>query len=166
MASNKHITSQNNVDIQPHSSSKKLNVNPVPYCQQCKFYHGANRVVCGPHPYGPDSKTCSDYMPKVSRLNQDKTNRNGWSRKHYPDWEFWRAFLVMVLGMLIGTLSSCFVAWWLTTHFPAPKTKTITKSGLMKSKQLLPWHGGPLFVDQVGNTFPSNKFGLAPRKEH
>lgn len=133
MASVKHISSQkNSVNIQTSSSSKKLSVTPVPYCQHCQFYHGANRVVCGPHPYGPDSETCSDYVLRVSSLNQERTTKNRWSRTHYSNWEFWRAFLVMVSGILIGTLSSSFIAWWLATHFPAPTTKTSTKSGLVR----------------------------------
>ena len=133
MASVRHISSQNNpIKKLTSFSSKKLSITPIPYCKHCQFYHGANRVVCGPHPYGPDNETCSDYASKVSSLNQEKTTRNRWSRTHYPDWEFWRAFLVMVLGILIGTLGSSFIAWWLATHFSAPTTKIITKSGLVR----------------------------------
>ncbi|MBV8883048.1 MAG: hypothetical protein JO235_03475 [Chroococcidiopsidaceae cyanobacterium CP_BM_RX_35] len=133
MASIKHIPSHKScVNLQPSSRAKKPNITPVPYCQHCQFYHGANQVVCGPHPYGPNSETCSDYVPKVSDLNQGQATRNKWSRKHYPDWEFCQAFLVMVLAMLMGILSSGFIAWWLTTHFPTPTTKTITRSGWIR----------------------------------
>ncbi|MBV9386443.1 MAG: hypothetical protein JOZ78_08455 [Chroococcidiopsidaceae cyanobacterium CP_BM_ER_R8_30] len=133
MASIKHIPSHKScVNLQPSSRLKKLNITPLPCCQHCQFYHGANQVVCGPHPYGPDSETCSDYLPKVSNRKQGQATKNRLSRNRYPDWEFWQAFLVMVLGMLTGVLSSGFIAWWLTTHFSIPTTKTITRHGLVR----------------------------------
>jgi hypothetical protein len=43
------------------------------HCKSCKNYHGKHNIICGFHPYGPDS-LCSDYQ-KVSlssRINGSK----------------------------------------------------------------------------------------------
>jgi hypothetical protein len=130
MASNNHISTHKNcIDLQHSSRSQKMNVTSIPSCQCCQFYHGVNQVVCGPHPYGPDSETCSDYMPKVSSLNQDQSSRDRWSNQPCPNWKFWQQFLLMVLGILVGVLGSGCLAVWLTTYDPtAPTTKTISKS--------------------------------------
>lgn len=35
-------------------------------CKHCRFYHGANKLVCAVHPDGPVSDPCGDFAPVVS----------------------------------------------------------------------------------------------------
>ncbi len=70
------------------------------YCKRCIFYHGNNQVVCGIHPYGPDSKTCSDYVPQVNKLEQGQTRRS-WSISQFHDYKGWKKLLM--LGLLLAT---------------------------------------------------------------
>ncbi len=107
-----------------------MNITPAPYCKHCQFYHGANSVVCGLHPYGPDSETCSDYVSKVSSLNQGKISRDSWSIRQFHNWKGWQKLLM--LGLLLGTVGSFCVLSWLATHPTNRATKTTTKSGLVR----------------------------------
>jgi len=77
-----------------------MNNTPIPDCKRCHFYHGANRVVCALHPYGPDSETCSDYVPKTRGLNQSQTSRDRWSIHQFYNWKVWRE--ILMLWMLVG----------------------------------------------------------------
>lgn len=107
---------------------EKMSITPTSYCHRCQFYHGDNQVNCGPNPYGVDSETCSDYVPKASSLSEGQITKDRWSSQLYFDWEVGRQFLVMLLGMLIGVLGSGCLAVCLTTHSTAPTTKTVSQS--------------------------------------
>jgi len=108
-----------------------MKINPAPYCQRCQFYHGANQVVCGLHPYGPGSETCSDYAPKACGLNQSQTSRDRRNSRQSHDWKVWQQLLM--LGMLAAIFGSGCLIGWLTTHYSiAPTTKTTTRTGLLR----------------------------------
>lgn len=99
-------------------------VIPASYCNRCRFYHGDHRVVCALHPYGPDSKSCSDYAPKASFLNS--TDRDGWNIYHFRNWKRWQMLLIL------GFLGFGFVLAWLDTLPTEPTTNRLDKSGWVR----------------------------------
>jgi len=102
-----------------------MNITPASYCKRCQFYHGTNQVVCGLNPYGPDSKKCSDYVPKARGLNQWQITRDSCSIRQFHDWKFWQK--ILMLGLLMGIFGSGCVLGRLSTHTTAPTTKTTTR---------------------------------------
>jgi len=99
-----------------------MNNTPIPDCKRCHFYHGDNGVVCALHPYGPDSETCSDYVPKTRGLNQSQTIRDRWSIHQFYNWKVWRE--ILMLWMLVGIFGTGCVLGWLTTYPTASTIKT------------------------------------------
>lgn len=67
-----------------------MNITPAPYCKLCHFYHGANGVVCGLHPDGPDSETCRDYTPNASDRIQGQISRDAWNIRSSHDYKAWQ----------------------------------------------------------------------------
>jgi len=100
-----------------------MNITPPRYCKRCQFYHGANQVVCGLHPYGPDSKTCSDYVPKAKGLEQCQIIRDC-SIRQFHDWKWQK---IMILWLIMGILGFGYVMVRFVTQPHAPTTKTTTR---------------------------------------
>jgi len=98
-----------------------MNITPAPYCKRCRFYHGADKVVCGLHPYGPDSEVCSDYDSRTIGPDKGPANRYIYNTRQYQDAKYWQS--VLVLGLLLGAIGIGGLQGWLVIHRLDPPTK-------------------------------------------
>jgi len=102
-----------------------MKITPAPYCKRCRFYHGANKVVCGLHPYGPDTETCRDFDSKANGLGKGPANRYVYNARQYQDAKYWQG--VLVLGLLLGAIGFGGLQGWLVIHPldpPAPTARS------------------------------------------
>jgi len=103
-----------------------MNTTPAPYCERCRFYHGANRVVCGLHPYGPESDHCSDFDQKATEPKQPQPSRRGWDIPQLHEWKNWQK--IAMLGLLLGAFSSGYILSWGIIYPKGPKAEPNTGS--------------------------------------
>jgi len=102
-----------------------MKITPAPYCKRCRFYHGADRVVCSVHPYGPGIEACSDYQPKANGLEKDYASRYGCRSSRHYSWKDWRNLLI--LGLLLGAFGLGWELRWSVIRRPEPVTEPITR---------------------------------------
>lgn len=106
-----------------------MNVTPAGYCKRCQFYHGADKVVCGLHPYGPDTEICSDYEFKA--LGKGEAIRDTANTGHYYSGKDWQH--VLMLSVLIGAITFGWAQGWLLIYEKFdPPTKPTTRSGWVR----------------------------------
>jgi hypothetical protein len=56
----------------------------VSFCKRCRFYYGADDIVCAIHPYGPGGNTCIDFQPRRACLHRTQPVK---SPKFFPSRE-------------------------------------------------------------------------------
>lgn len=106
-----------------------MNIPPARHCKYCRFYHGVNNIVCAIHPYGPDSKVCSDFVPESNELAE--SSRSSWSISQFDNRKGWQKLLLA--GLLAFGVANGFVVW-LTSDFPQPAVNSTSKSEFMRQR--------------------------------
>lgn len=89
-----------------------MNSTPLPCCKHCRFYHGADRLVCAVHPDGPDSERCLDFEARPAGQHPAVDSKARLIHASRP-WDARRKLLIASL------LAACFgygvALWWAET---------------------------------------------------
>lgn len=89
-----------------------MNSTPLPCCKHCRFYHGADRLVCAVHPEGPDSDHCLDFESRPAGQHPALAPKARTVQTAQP-WDVRRKLLIASL------LAACFgygvALWWTET---------------------------------------------------
>jgi hypothetical protein len=84
-------------EIEKRSPMKTRNRKSPNQCQSCKNFYGEQNIICGMHPYGPESRYCPDFVSSPLPKRSHNFKERGiiyWSylRRHF--FRYCLAFLV------------------------------------------------------------------------
>lgn len=91
------------------------NTHPASCCKQCRLYHGANRLVCAAHPYGPDDKFCSDFEARIPGQVRPEPLKNQIMIATDP-WTLRKKLLVA--SLIFSCMGYGIALWWVETEIP------------------------------------------------
>ncbi len=120
----------------------------LPCCRGCRFYHGANGLVCAVHPYGSSSDTCVDFNPKV----EDK-NQIGLNKKHPTIADLQDLIMWLFIYMLFFTYSIGLIVWLgkASSDIQTPKSVTPVSRNLSYHPIKTQSHSSFNLLDQFKN---------------
>jgi hypothetical protein len=110
-----------------------------PRCQGCRYYHGADKMVCAVHPFGPEHNNCNDYTcddfaqraQEPSQQTSTKSGREDYTIRYGIQSFLYKSLLIVCGWSIMASLANSLI----------PKDHAQTQTGIIPKAPLIKCRG-------------------------